>query len=410
MKYLVLGLFFLSLNSFGHGNLDDIHFENLTINKSDKKYFIVVDRDAVYTTKRNFRELVRPLQSNSKLAVLEVDENTLDYISIQMHQDFKRCGGFSRFDTLEEALSELYAQDRRFFAKQMRFEDYSITEDELVNSLIKNVDAKGIEFVIRKLSQFRNRYFKGPNGVASQTWLKSHWENIVKSRNDAEVEFFDHSNWDQPSLILTIKGSVEPERVIVVGGHADSIAGFWNRTKARAPGADDNASGMGTISEIIKVLMDSNYKPNKTLMFMGYAAEEVGLLGSKAIATHFRKNNVDVAGVLQLDMTNFNGSNEDIVLMKDYTNDQQNMFLGKLIDRYLPNMKWGFDKCGYACSDHASWHSQEYPASMPFESKKGQMNRNIHTARDLIDASGGNASHASKFAKLGVAFIVELDR
>ena len=57
----------------------------------------------------------------------------------------------------------------------------------------------------------------------------------------------------------------------------------------------------------------------------------------------------DVVGVLQLDMTNYMGSKDfDVVLISDFTNRDQNKFLGKLLDEYLPTLKWGYDKCGYA--------------------------------------------------------------
>ena len=142
---------------------------------------------------------------------------------------------------------------------------------------------------------------------------------------------------------------------------------------------------------------------------MGYAAEEVGLLGSKEIASSFKNNNVNVVGVLQLDMTNYKGSDLNIVMMTDYTNAAQNEFLGNLIDEYI-KLSWGYDKCGYGCSDHASWYSQGFPASIPFEAKKGDMNRRIHTSRDTLSVSGDNSNHAVKFAKLTLAYVIEIDR
>ena len=71
-------------------------------------------------------------------------------------------------------------------------------------------------------------------------------------------------------------------------------------------------------------------------------------------------------------------------------------------------MPWGTDRCGYACSDHASWYRQGYPAAFPFEAAKRQMNNKIHTSNDTIEQSGGTADHAVHFAKLGVAFAMEL--
>ena len=146
---------------------------------------------------------------------------------------------------------------------------------------------------------------------------------------------------------------------------------------------------------------------------MAYAAEEVGLLGSKAIANQYKSDRKEVVGVVQFDMVNHNGSKDlDIVFMTDFTNDAQTSFMGSLIDTYLTDVKWGYSKCGYGCSDHASWHNAGYPASMPFESTMGDINHSIHTKNDTIDVaeSHGTADHAEKFARLGVAFIVEMGK
>lgn len=115
-------------------------------------------------------------------------------------------------------------------------------------------------------------------------------------------------------------------------------------------------------------------------------------------------------GVLQLDMTNHKGTGDlDIVFMNDYTNQAQNEFMAKLVDEYV-KVPWGWSRCGYGCSDHASWHNEGFPASMPFESTMGDINRNIHTDDDVLAVSGENADHAEKFAKLAVAFMVEMGK
>jgi leucyl aminopeptidase len=94
-------------------------------------------------------------------------------------------------------------------------------------------------------------------------------------------------------------------------------------------------------------------------------------------------------------------------MMTDFTNAAQNEFLGRLIDEYV-KVPWGYSKCGYGCSDHASWTNAGFPASMPFESTMGDINKAIHTDKDTIENAGGNANHAAKFAKLAIAYMVEL--
>lgn len=141
----------------------------------------------------------------------------------------------------------------------------------------------------------------------------------------------------------------------MIGGHLDSINGSSPRT-GRAPGADDNASGIAVVTESLAALIASGYRPEKTIKFMGYAAEEVGLRGSAAIAEDFQSRNVNVLGVLQFDMTSYTGqAGLDVVLTTDYVSSTQNDFLAQLMDTYLPELNYDYENCGYACSDHASW-------------------------------------------------------
>jgi leucyl aminopeptidase len=132
------------------------------------------------------------------------------------------------------------------------------------------------------------------------------------------------------------------------------------------------------------------------------------LRGSQEIAQEYKKNGTNVVGVMQLDMTNFKGSDKDIYIITDYTHVPQNQFLLSLVKTYLPTLTVGYDKCGYACSDHASWDAQGYAASMPFESEMKKDNPRIHTASDTIANSGNQALHALKFARLAAAYAVEL--
>ncbi|MBD66149.1 MAG: peptidase M28 [Halobacteriovoraceae bacterium] len=377
-----------------------------------KEIYITIGSDAVSSSQKSMKSL-STIKMNSDISVLKVNEKEIPYLSKHMHDKFNRCGGFIVHESKEEALRVLADHQTRKSAKSTNFFNYTITKGETVRNMVSQVSEFGIRDMILKLSQFHNRYYKAQTGVDSQAFVKATWEKIMASRTDAKVEYFKHSAWPQPSVIATLEGTDHPEEVIVIGGHADSIAGFFGRSRARAPGADDNASGISTITEIMRVLADANYKPKRTIQFMAYAAEEVGLLGSKEIANKYKSEGKNVVGVVQLDMTNHKGSkNLDIVFMTDFTNQAQTKFMGSLIDTYVDGVSWGYSKCGYGCSDHASWHNAGYPASMPFESTMQDINGHIHTKNDTIDVagSGGTADHAEKFARLGIAFAVEMGK
>lgn len=372
------------------------------------KKIITIGRDlkeaAFPIGKSNYKH---SLFENDELSLMEVSESDLERISHLAHEKFNRCGGFVVHEDQEKAWSEVDNQSLRLSAQKSLMVDYAINQQNTVNNMIQEVQEANIREVILKLSSYKNRYYKSQTGTESSLWLFDYWKNLVAHRSDILVSRYKHSGWPQDTIMVEIQGKTDDK--IVIGGHADSIAGWWGRDRAKAPGADDNASGIATMTEILRVLVNGNYRPTNTIVFAAYAAEEVGLLGSREVAGSFKENNENVLGVLQLDMTNFKGSDWDIVLMSDYTNEAQNKFIGSLIDTYLPGLAWGYDKCGYACSDHASWNSQGYPASMPFEAKKGDSNRHIHSDRDTLSQSGDNADHAQKFAKMGLAFVLELD-
>ncbi|WP_370660982.1 M20/M25/M40 family metallo-hydrolase [Massilia cavernae] len=47
-------------------------------------------------------------------------------------------------------------------------------------------------------------------------------------------------------------------------------------TRPKAPGADDDASGIAGLTEVLRVLAAGDYKPRRTIKLIAYAAEEVG--------------------------------------------------------------------------------------------------------------------------------------
>ncbi len=392
----------VALSSYAH-----VHNHSLIKGSENTHPFIVIGSDMAQTSKSLSTFTVIEDHGDSQIAIVDGSEKgELSHIA---HVDHKRCGGYFAFETLENAQSFVNDSKGNKNAQNVVFADYNLDQRELVEEKISLADELSIRNTILKLSSFHNRYYKSETGVQSQAWLKSHWEKLTEHRKDIKVEFFNHSSWDQPSVVATIEGTEKSDEIIVIGGHADSIAGWWGQAGKKAPGADDNASGTATFTEVLRVLAESGYQPKKTVQFMAYAAEEVGLLGSKDIARSYKRANKNVVGVLQLDMTNFNGSSSDISIINDYTNEAQNTFLKNLIDTYLKDLTWASSSCGYACSDHASWTSQGYPASIPFEAQKNDMNSRIHTANDTIEQSGGTAEHALKFAKLALAYVIELD-
>ena len=341
-------------------------------------------------------------QSAGKLVLVSLDEQILPYISHLAHEKFKRCGGYVLEDSMDEAYSLLNS-----FQTFDNFESKKLEDKEEVRKFIEEVNASFMKETIEKLSSFQNRYYESIHGVKSQTWVFEKWKSLAEGRSDTSVSFFEHKNFQQPSVILTIKGEQFPDEFVILGGHGDSISGWFPDENVRAPGADDNASGIATLTEVLRVFLESGKRPRQTLQFISYAAEEVGLRGSKEIATAYARSGKNVKAVLQFDMTNFSGSRYDFVFISDYTTDSLSTYLSSLVEMYLPDYSWAYDKCGYACSDHASWYREGFPVAFPFESTFDGHNEKIHTKEDTLAVSHNSASHAAKFSKLALAFLGE---
>jgi hypothetical protein len=288
---------------------------------------------------------------------------------------------------------------------------YSISEDQLVNQGINLVNNTNIANHIKELENYGTRYHTTQKARQSVLDLKQKWESMKGSRADVSVRIVEHNSTSMPSVIMTIQGTETPNEYVIIGGHIDSVS---PERETNAPGADDNASGIATITEVARVLFEMNYKPQKTIEFMAYAAEEVGLRGSKEIAQDYKSRNINVLSYLQFDMTNYKGSPKDVYISDDsYNSSALNGFLAQLMDHYNSSgankFTYDYTRCNYGCSDHYSWAQQGYDAAFPFEASFNDSNPYIHTVNDTFNRSvTANATHAAKFAKLGIEYLIEV--
>ncbi len=367
--------------------------------------------DAAYRHLRAAKVLgvasARQRLASETVHLVKVSAADIAAISRQLHAHLKHCGGFMAHSSEASARAALTGRGRRSLALAST-PSYTLANAALVEPVLAQMDEANIGQSIVTLSGYPDRGADSAHGAAASDWLAGHWRELGAAHDGITVEQRAHAGYGQASVIATIQGSERAAEVVVVGAHLDSINIFGAKRDALAPGADDDASGVAGLTEVLRVLAAHDYRPLRTIRLIAYAAEEVGLRGSQDIAGQYKRAGVDVVGVLQLDMTNYRGSAKDIYLISDYTSAAQNRFLAKLIQAYLPGVTVGADRCGYACSDHAAWDAHGYATSMPFESLMADDNPHIHTVRDTYANSGQQAGHALKFARLAAAYAIEL--
>ncbi len=85
-------------------------------------------------------------------------------------------------------------------------------------------------------------------------------------------------------VVAILRGTSDPQRVIVITGHLDSrVTDIMNAT-SDAPGADDDGSGTAAVIEAARVL--SKYRFPATLVFGVDSGEEQGLYGGRILAQY----------------------------------------------------------------------------------------------------------------------------
>ncbi len=378
--------------------------------------YVVAERATFEAALRDFSGRLAPRRDalGTALVLAELREHQIQDLARHVHEVERRCGGYFAFATRAEAEAFVTSRAPLQGMRAVALPAYTIDNHAVVERWLPQVSAANLAATITHLSTaWPNRYYASSHGQAAALWIRDHWLSLAAGRSDVSAELFTACTncGNQPSVILTIQGSDLADEIVVLGGHLDSISSSGSGNAMVAPGADDDASGIATLTEVLRVAMADGYRPRRTVKLMAYAAEEVGLRGSRAIAQSFAAEGRTVVGVLQMDMTNYRapGGGSDIRVMTDNSNPALVQFLRDLFDAYMAPQGYtrSDSSCGYACSDHASWTQSGYPAAMYDE---GPFFPRLHTPGDTLANMGGNAQHATIIARLGLAFMGELGK
>ena len=109
-------------------------------------------------------------------------------------------------------------------------------------------------------------------------------EQMVKERRTFELEFDIRNHFKlgpvkYHNVVASIKGSKYPDEYVIISGHLDAFD--------VATGGIDCGTGIGPMMEAARMIAKSGAKPKRTILFIGFAGEEFGLLGAQAwVKTH----------------------------------------------------------------------------------------------------------------------------
>lgn len=192
------------------------------------------------------------------------------------------------------------------------------------------IDASRMKATVEKLSSYPTRNTSSDHLSEAADWVLGEFRKIPGMRVDL-MRYDIKQGPRVPSdkqvvqVVATLPGTEgsippslggggfgDPSRIVVVGGHLDTINLKADPLTGISPGADDDGSGVALTLELARVMSAKKWR--QTLVFVAFSGEEQGLFGSTALAKRARDEAWRIDGVFSNDMV---GLSSNAMGMKD---------------------------------------------------------------------------------------------
>ncbi|KAA2222740.1 M20/M25/M40 family metallo-hydrolase [Chryseobacterium sediminis] len=192
------------------------------------------------------------------------------------------------------------------------------SKDNEVKKYVSQVSEDSLKSYISKLVSFETRHTLSTiddpkQGIgAARNWVIKKFNEYAKN-SGGRMEVYlqqedlqpDGKRIDQAvnlgNAVAFLKGTdPDDKRIFLIGGHLDSrVTDVMNRT-SKAPGANDDGSGVSAVIESARILSRSSFPAS--IIFVAFSGEEQSLLGSKQLAEKMKRENLQLEAVLNNDM------------------------------------------------------------------------------------------------------------
>jgi hypothetical protein len=177
------------------------------------------------------------------------------------------------------------------------------------------------------------------------------------------------------------------DEVIVIGAHYDHLGYGGPNSGSRRPdtnaihnGADDNASGVAALLEVAQYLFEHSDKLRRSVLFIAFTAEEMGVIGSKYFVNNCPIERSRIKYMLNMDMVGRYDEDKDKLRIGG-TGTALGMgdYLEQIAMRHGVELEMSPE--GYGPSDHASFYVENIPVLFFFTGAHEQ----YHTPEDDAD-------------------------
>ena len=305
--------------------------------------------------------------------------------------------------------------------------------DPRIQKIVSEISADRIAEIEKKLESFETRNtLSDPNqpnrGIgAARQWIL---DQMAGYSPRLQVSFDTHTIpkagrvWKEIELrnvVAVLPGKMQQAagRWILITGHYDSLnlrvpqEMRGDQAKAAeivAPGVTDDGSGTACVMECARVL--SQYEFDATLVFVAFAGEEQGLIGSRAMAKRLKEKIQTIQAVLNNDIigseVSGNGvvDNRRVLVLSEDPNDSPSRQIARFVkrvgERYYPelnvDMIFRYDRFGRG-GDHTPFNQEGYAAvriTTPNENFANQ-----HSPTDTF--ANTSPTYAAKVTRLNAA-------
>lgn len=167
--------------------------------------------------------------------------------------------------------------------------------------------------------------------------------------------------------VLGIVEGTDPKlkhQYVVVGAHYDHIGFGGSGSTSRTPdtiavhsGADDNASGVAAMIELAQQIAFK--RPKRSVLFIAFGAEELGLLGSRYFVDNPLVPLDSISAMLNLDMVGRLDQDNSLKVMGVASSLEAESIL--LSSNHSSNIQLKLSPEGFGPSDHASFYLRSIP-------------------------------------------------
>lgn len=282
--------------------------------------------------------------------------------------------------------------------KHIVFPPHTFKVDSL-NSYYKN----WASFYRPKENQNRALFFFTPDKLTSYLstfqdslalfYIKEDYYSENLQIDDYKIESTFLENYKTKNVIAQIKG--KKDSTIVLTAHFDHLGKVGNTI---FQGASDNASGTAFLLELAKYF--SKNPPEYTLVFLAFAAEEAGMIGSQFFVENPLIDLEKIKFLLNFDI--MGAGDEGIQIVNSLIFTQEYDLLNQINSQknYTPTIK----KRGASCnSDHCPFYEKGVPSFFTYTlGGPGHYHDPLDTADSL------NLAGFEGLKKLFIAFIQKL--